>query len=78
MSEFHVSCYCILARKAELGISAFGVSITTMEEVFMKVGEGTDEALDARCVPHTTYHVDSGSKSNSLSAVIIAHTFQHK
>lgn len=36
------------ARKGELGVSSFGVSITTMEEVFMKVGEGTDEGLDSR------------------------------
>ena len=36
------------ATKAELGILSFGVSITTMEEVFMKVGEGTDETLDDR------------------------------
>ena len=36
------------ATKAELGILSFGVSITTMEEVFMKVGEGTDETLNDR------------------------------
>jgi len=30
----------VLARKAEFGISGFGVSVTTMEEVFIKVGEG--------------------------------------
>ena len=36
------------AQKVGLGVSSFGVSITTMEEVFMKVGEGTDEALDDR------------------------------
>ena len=38
------------ARKAELGISSFGVSVTTMEEVFMKVGEGTEETLESRWV----------------------------
>ena len=38
------------ARKAELGISSFGVSVTTMEEVFMKVGEGTEETLETRWV----------------------------
>ena len=38
----------IEANKADLGIQSFGVSITTMEEVFMKVGEGTDETLDDR------------------------------
>ena len=36
------------ASKTDLGIQSFGVSITTMEEVFMKVGEGTDEALEDR------------------------------
>ena len=36
------------ATKTELGVLSFGVSITTMEEVFMKVGEGTDETLDDR------------------------------
>ena len=34
--------------KTGLGIQSFGVSVTTMEEVFMKVGEGTDETLDDR------------------------------
>ena len=38
------------AHKAEYGISGFGVSITTMEEVFIKVGEGLDDALDAKLV----------------------------
>ena len=36
------------ADKTDLGIQSFGVSITTMEEVFIKVGEGTDETLDDR------------------------------
>ena len=39
-----------LARKKELGIAGFGISVTTMEEVFIKVGEGTDETLERRCV----------------------------
>ena len=33
------------SMKTNLGISSFGISITTMEEVFIKVGEGTDETL---------------------------------
>ena len=39
-----------LEREAKaLGIVSFGVSVTTMEEVFMKVGEETtDEALNDR------------------------------
>ena len=31
------------AEKAALGISSFGISVTTMEEVFMKVGEGYED-----------------------------------
>ncbi len=34
-------------EKAELGISSFGVSITTMEEVFIKVGHGDDIDLES-------------------------------
>ena len=37
------------ADKVALGIQSFGVSITTMEEVFMKVGEGYEKKVD-------TYH----------------------
>ena len=33
-------------RKDELGIASYGASITTMEEVFMKVGTECDEKLD--------------------------------
>jgi len=33
--------YFLLAQKRELGISGFGISVTTMEEVFIKVGEGS-------------------------------------
>ncbi|KJE88968.1 ATP-binding cassette sub-family A member 1 [Capsaspora owczarzaki ATCC 30864] len=33
-------------RKVELGIGSFGVSITTLEEVFLKVGEGFDTTID--------------------------------
>ncbi|CAI8053623.1 ATP-binding cassette sub-family A member 3 [Geodia barretti] len=36
------------AQKEQLGIAGFGISVTTMEEVFIKVGEGTDETLDER------------------------------
>ena len=35
-------------QKAELGISSFGVSITTMEEVFIKVGHGEDATLKSK------------------------------
>ena len=36
------------AHKEDLGISSFGVSVTTMEEVFIRVGEGMDETLETR------------------------------
>lgn len=34
--------------KLELGVASFGVSVTTMEEVFIKVGEDSGESLDER------------------------------
>ena len=43
-----VSPLLLSARKSELGIAGFGISVTTMEEVFIKVGEGTDESLERR------------------------------
>ena len=47
-----VHCYMhvfiIIAEKVELGISSFGVSITTMEEVFIKVGLGEDATLESK------------------------------
>ena len=36
----------LLDNKREYGISSFGVSVTTMEEVFIKVGEGSSELQD--------------------------------
>ena len=36
------------ARKSELGVSSFGISVTTMEEVFIKVGEGSAETVEDR------------------------------
>jgi len=38
------------AHKAKYGISGFGVSVTTMEEVFIKVGEGFDHTLKGKYV----------------------------
>lgn len=32
----------------DLGIASYGASMTTMEEVFMKVGTDNDETLDER------------------------------
>ena len=48
--------FCInVAHKTELGIAGFGISVTTMEEVFIKVGEGTDESLDQRYIICSVY-----------------------
>ena len=35
-------------QKGELDISTYGVSVTTMEEVFIKVGIGVEETLERR------------------------------
>lgn len=32
--------------KNKLGISSFGVSVTTLEDVFIKVGEGYEHTVD--------------------------------
>ena len=45
---FYCNCLYTVAHKDELGIAGFGISVTTMEEVFIKVGEGTDESLEHR------------------------------
>ena len=37
-------------HKSELHVEAFGLSVTTMEEVFIKVGEDKEETLSARYV----------------------------
>ena len=41
--------YCKLAaNKSDLGIAGFGISVTTMEEVFLKVKEESDESIESR------------------------------
>ena len=35
-------------NRESLGISSFGLSLTTMEEVFMKVGSGSTETAETR------------------------------
>ena len=35
----------LIAQKSQLGISGFGISVTTMEEVFIKVGENSIEEI---------------------------------
>ena len=46
--DYKVFTILSAARKTELAVSSFGISVTTMEEVFIKVGEGTEETLDER------------------------------
>jgi len=38
------------AKKTELGIDGFGLSVTTMEEVFLRVRDGTAESIEHRYV----------------------------
>ena len=38
-----ISVSLVPANKQKLGISSYGLSVTTMEEVFMKVGEESGE-----------------------------------
>lgn len=41
----------------EYGITSFGVSVTTLEEVFMKVGEGAEKTVDDLYVLHSITHL---------------------
>ena len=39
-------CVCVCVAEQEgLGISSYGISVTTMEEVFMKVRDGADKSI---------------------------------
>ena len=40
--------HCVTAEQGGLGVSSYGISVTTMEEVFMKVREGAHESLRPR------------------------------
>lgn len=44
-SKFEKLFHDLESRREELGINSFGVSVTTMEEVFLKVGEEMDDSL---------------------------------
>lgn len=48
-----------VVHKRQLGISGFGISVTTMEEVFIKVGENSIEEVT---------HTDSGLIDEPLLA----------
>ena len=40
--------FCLLDQMEALGVASYGVSVTTMEEVFIKVGENKDETMKAK------------------------------
>lgn len=40
-------------RKAELGVAGYGVSVTTLEEVFLRVGHGSEEPFPSSDVANT-------------------------
>ena len=44
------------AQKSELGVSSFGISVTTMEEVFIKVGEGSVKKMEDRYDYNGRFH----------------------
>ena len=46
VKEFSSLFKDIDGRKDQLGIETYGISITTLEEVFLKVGDGADEGHD--------------------------------
>ncbi|XP_072041416.1 phospholipid-transporting ATPase ABCA3-like [Amphiura filiformis] len=48
----------IETNKTNLGISSYGASITTMEEVFIKVGEKSDHTIEAKL-----HHIDEGKET---------------
>jgi len=52
--------YFSLAQKRELGISGFGISVTTIEEVFIKVGEGSS-------IGHSNFGPSSTSEEPPVS-----------
>ena len=54
LRKFPLNCFVIsfpvsiqpLGKMDDYGIASFGVSVTTLEEVFMKVGEGSEKTVD--------------------------------
>ena len=54
-------------KKEELGIAGFGVSVTTMEEVFLKVKDESDEDIKSRL--HRRGTLRPGSKRQPVEPV---------
>ena len=46
LQELFVTSFYPPDKMEEYGIASFGVSVTTLEEVFMKVGEGAEKTVD--------------------------------
>ena len=46
--SLYATLYTTTGRKEELGLAGFGVSVTTMEEVFLKVKDESDEGIESR------------------------------
>ncbi|CAG5129798.1 unnamed protein product [Candidula unifasciata] len=62
-------------RQKELGISSFGASVTTMEEVFLKVGESVDVLTDNshKAINGSAGNAHSSSDSDSTPLLSAAH-----
>lgn len=54
----------------EYGINSFGVSVTTLEEVFMKVGEGSEKTVDDLYVLHIVTYGISEVNCNTSSCIV--------
>ncbi|XP_068921390.1 phospholipid-transporting ATPase ABCA3-like [Petaurus breviceps papuanus] len=50
-------------RQAELGISSFGASVTTMEEVFLRVSKQVDSSMDLKSIQLPSIRDQSNLKS---------------
>ncbi|KAI6240849.1 ATP-binding cassette sub-family A member 3 [Aphelenchoides fujianensis] len=59
------------AQQKQLGITSFGVSVTTMEEVFLRVNDAADEQLEGAEDKSST-----SSSTNSESALLRLHQIQ--
>ncbi|PIK50489.1 ATP-binding cassette transporter subfamily A [Apostichopus japonicus] len=51
-------------KKSELGVDSFGISVTTMEEVFMKVGDLAESTQNPEGADNQAWVKDNGTYSN--------------
>jgi hypothetical protein len=54
--------------RTQLGVTAFGLSVTTLEEVFLRVGADVSEAVDTSVEPAVGTAVSHSSSSSSSSS----------